>query len=114
MLDFVTKTQHTFNVESTIVQIDDYDFLKKHKILYLVPWIPVDEYNYGSARISNTLAINNGLTFRDTKTSIKETRDWWYSDNLTDERRAKFEQKANSVLVKEKEIIEAWRKKNNI
>ncbi|MFD2528398.1 NAD-dependent epimerase/dehydratase family protein [Polaribacter marinaquae] len=109
MLDFVTKTQHTFNAESTIVQIDDYDFLKKHNVLSLVPWIPVDEYNYGSARVSNTLAIKNGLTFRDTKTSIKETHNWWYSDNLTDERRAKFEQKEDSVLVKEKEIIADWK-----
>lgn len=109
MLDFVTKTKNTFDVESILVQVDDYDFLKKHKVYYLVPWIPIDEYNYGSARISNTFAVKNGLTFRDTKNSIKETHDWWYSDNLTDERRAKFEQKADSVLVREKEIIKAWK-----
>ena len=75
-----------------MVQIDDYDFLKKNKMYYLVPWIMQDEYNYGSARVSNIFSINKGLTFRDSKTSIKETHDWWYSNNLTDERRAKFEQ----------------------
>ena len=114
MLNFVTKTQNTFDVESTLIQIDDYEFLKEHKVYYLVPWIPIDELSYGSARVSNAFSIKNGLTFRETKTSIKETHNWWYSDNLTDERRAKFEQKENSVLMKEKEIIAAWKKKTKI
>ena len=109
MLDFVTKTKDTFNVDNTLVQIDDYDFLMENKIYYLIPWIMQDEYNYGSARVSNNFSIKNGLTFRDPKTSIKETHNWWYSDNLTDERRAKFEPKTNSVLVREKELIEAWK-----
>ena len=108
MMEFVTKTKNTFNVKSTLVQIDDYDFLKKNKMYYLVPWIMQDEYNYGSARVSNVFSINNGLTFRDTKTSIKETHDWWYSNNLTDERRAKFEQNEKTILVREKELIAAW------
>ena len=110
MMQFVNKIKNTFNVENSIVQIDDYDFLKKNKIYYLVPWIISDKYNYGSARINNKFAIKNGLTFRDIKTSIKDTHNWWYSNNLSNERRAKFEQKENSILMKEKEIIEAWRK----
>ena len=114
MLEFVTSTKDTFGVNNTIVQIDDYDFLKKHKVYYLVPWIPIDEYSYGSARINNDFSIKNGLTFRDTKNSIKETHKWWYSGSLTDERRAKFEQKANSVLVKEKEIIKAWKERKKL
>ena len=70
-----------------------------------------DEYNYGSARVSNAYSIKNGLTFRNIKASIKETHSWWYSDKLTNERRAKFEQKANSVLVREKDIVIAWMEK---
>lgn len=114
MMDFVTKTKDTFKANNTIVQIDDYDFLKEQKLFYLIPWIMQDEYNYGSARVSNAYSIKNGLTFRDTKASINETHNWWYSDNLTDERRAKFEQKASSVLIKEKELIALWRKKNSL
>jgi 2'-hydroxyisoflavone reductase len=110
MMDFVTKTQDTFNVKSTLVQIDDTDFLQKNNIFYLIPWIQQDPYNFGSARISNAFSIKSGLTFRDTKTSIKKTHDWWYSDNLTNERRAKFEENATSVLVNEKKIIAEWRK----
>lgn len=109
MLDFVNKTKDTFNVENSIVQIDDYDFLNKHKVFYLVPWIPADKYNYGSAKVSNIFGIKNGLTFRDTKKSIKETHNWWYSNNLTDEKRNKFEKDENSILIREKTIIAAWR-----
>jgi len=49
------------------------------------------------------------MVFRNLKTSIKETHDWWYSDNLTDERRAKFEQRKGSILVSEKELIKKWK-----
>jgi 2'-hydroxyisoflavone reductase len=109
MYDFVNKAKGTFDVENDLVYIDDYDFLKENKIYYIVPWIMQDKYNYGSARINNSLAKENGLVFRDLKTSIKETHDWWYSDNLTDERRAKFEQRKGSILVREKGLIKKWK-----
>jgi len=109
MNDFVNKAKGTFNVKNDFVYIDDYDFLKENKIYYTVPWIMQDEYNYGSARINNSLAKENGLVFRDLKISIKETHDWWYSDNLTDERRAKFEQRKGSILVSEKELLKKWK-----
>lgn len=110
MLAFVNKTKDTFNAENSIIQIDDYNFLKEHNIYYLIPWIMQDEYNYGSARINNQLALKTGLTFRDTKTSIKDTHNWWYSDNLTDKRRAEVETNKASVLVREKELIKLWKK----
>lgn len=109
IFDFVTNAKKAFSTDASIVQIDDYDFLKEHKIYYLVPWIPIDEYTYGSARVNNDFSIKKGLTFRDLKASIKETHDWWYSDNLTDERRDKFEKKKDSILMLEKEIINAWK-----
>jgi 2'-hydroxyisoflavone reductase len=109
MYDFVNKAKGTFDVENDLVYIDDYDFLEENKIYYIIPWIMQDKYNYGSARINNSLAKENGLVFRDLKTSIKETHDWWYSDNLTDERRAKFEQRKGSILVREKELIKKWK-----
>jgi 2'-hydroxyisoflavone reductase len=109
MYDFVDKTKGTFDVKNDFVYIDDYDFLNENKIYYIVPWIMQDKYNYGSVRINNSLAKENGLVFRNLKTSIKETHDWWYSDNLTDERRAKFEQRKGSILVSEKELIKKWK-----
>ena len=110
MMEFVEEAREAFDVESNLINIQDYEFLKEQKIYYLVPWIPAEGKNYGSARISNSKAIANGLTFRDVKTSVKETHDWWYSDALTDERRAEVEENPESVLFREKEILEDWKK----
>ena len=108
MYEFVEEASTAFDAKSTFVKIDDYEFLKSQKVPYLVPWIMPEGNNYGSARASNEKAIAAGLTLRPLKQSMKDTHDWWYSDALTDERRDKFEKKEGSVLVKEKEILEAW------
>ena len=109
MQEFITENKDIFDADNSLVFVDDYQFLQENGVYYIIPWIIQDEYSYGSARINNQHSIANGLTFRDTKTSIRDTYNWWYSDNLTDERRAKFEQKEGSVLMREKQIIEAWK-----
>ncbi len=109
MYDFIAEAKTAFDVESTLVKIDDYDFLKKNEVYYIVPWIMPEGNNIGSALVSNAKAKANGLTFRDLKRTMKDTYDWWYSDALTDERRAKFEKKEGSILMKEKEILDAWK-----
>ena len=53
--------------------------------------------------------MQNGLTIRDLKTSIKETHDWWYSDALTDERRNRLEQNPKSMLLREEEVLKKWK-----
>ena len=68
-----------------------------------------DEKHFGSARISNIKAINNGLTFRNLNTSVKEVYNWWNSDSITQERRDLLEKNQRSVLLREKEIIEKWK-----
>ena len=109
MYAFLEEAKTAFDVESTLVKIDDYAFLKKHDIYYIVPWIMPEGKNKGSALVSITKAKANGLTYRDLKTTMKDTHDWWYSDALTDERRNKFEKKEGSILMREKEILEAWK-----
>ena len=109
MQEFVTENKDIFDADNSLVFVDDYQFLQENGVYYIIPWIIQDEYSYGSARINNQHSIANGLTFRDTKTSIRDTYNWWYSDNLTDKRRAIFEQKEGSVLMREKQIIEAWK-----
>lgn len=111
MMEFVTKTKDIFGVKNSIIQIDDYDFLIKQGIFYIIPWIMPDKMNYGSARINNEFSTKMGLTFRDIKNSIKETYNWWYSDQLTDKRRTEFEQKKSSILVREQEIIKLWKER---
>ncbi|MEZ4920733.1 MAG: NAD-dependent epimerase/dehydratase family protein [Saprospiraceae bacterium] len=106
--EFAAAAGKTFDVPTSFVQIDDYEFLETQKISYLVPWImPVGNNKY-TAGIDNKKAVDAGLNFRDLKTTIKDTYDWWYSDALTDEQRNKYELDPQTVLSREKEILNSW------
>ena len=109
MQEFVSGAAKTFEVEHNFVYVDDYDFLLKNDVYYIVPWIMPDKYNYGSARVNNQKALQNGLTIRNLNTSILETHDWWYSDALTQERRDKMEKNEKTPLFREQEILEKWK-----
>jgi len=111
MQQFVYGAHAAFSAPVSYVNIDDYEFLKKHKVPYLVPWVMPEGKNYGSSLVSNRWAIENGLTYTPLASSVRDIHDWWYSDALTEERRQKFEGKKGSVLLEEKNIIAAWRKK---
>lgn len=110
MIEFVEKARKSFEVESSLTVIDDAQFLKDNGVPYLIPWIMPEGNNYGSSRSSNKKAKKAGLTFRELKVSIEDTHDWWYSKALNDERRNKFEQKPDSILLREKSILENWKK----
>jgi 2'-hydroxyisoflavone reductase len=109
MPEFVAQAKEAFEVNSKLVQIDDYQFLKENGVPYLIPWILPEGNNYGSARVNNQKAVNAGLTFRAIKDSIHETFEWWESDALTEDRRNQFEQTKGSLLQREKAILERWR-----
>ncbi len=106
---FVKEAASAFNVNTNFIYVTDYDFLKAHKVYYIVPWIMQDEYSYGSARVNIDKAKENGLTYRNLKDSVKDMYDWWYSDALTDERRNKFEGNPNTVFAREEEILSKWK-----
>ncbi|MCA6075090.1 NAD-dependent epimerase/dehydratase family protein [Fulvivirga sedimenti] len=108
--DFVQKAAGVFDAESTFVNISDYDFLKANRVTDIVPWIIPIGNNYGSARINNAKGMTNGLTFRKLQDTVADTYEWWYSDALTDEDRIKFEQDPDSVLAREKDLLERWKK----
>lgn len=113
MSEFIDNAKEVFDIESTLINIDDYKFLKENRVPYLIPWLPFEGNNYGSARINNKKGVKNGLTFRDLRDSIKDTYQWWYSDSLTDERRNEFELKPDSILLREKSIIENWQNRKS-
>jgi 2'-hydroxyisoflavone reductase len=109
MYSFVEEAKKAFDVETSFVKIDDYDFLKENNVHYIVPWImPIGKNKY-SAVADNSKAKKNGLTFRPLTDSIKDTYDWWYSDNVTQEQRDKVELNPKSILVREKSILEKWK-----
>mgnify|MGYP000353787534 CR=1 FL=1 len=109
MQEFVSAAAKTFDAKHHFVYVDNYDFLLKNDVYYIVPWIMPDKYNYGSARVNNQKALQNGLTIRNLNTSIQETHDWWYSDALTQERRDKLEKNEKTPFFREQEIIEKWK-----
>lgn len=109
MYTFVTEAQKAFEAESTLVQVDDYDFLKEHQVPYIIPWILPEGDNWGSARVSNAFAINQGLTFRPLTTSLQDIHQWWNSAAITSEQRAAVEQNPKSVLMREADILAAWK-----
>ncbi len=111
MYDFVEEATGAFDVATTFVKIDDYDFLKENKIPHLVPWIMPEENNHASALTNNQKALDNGLTFRPLVQSIKDTYNWWYSDAVTKDQRDKVELDPKSLLMREKEIIVKWKKR---
>jgi len=110
MHDFVVEAATAFDVKSTFVKVDDYEFLKNQNVPYLIPWILPEENNYGSAKVNSDLAIKNGLTYRPLKQSMKDIHSWWYSDAVTEEHRNQFESNPESVLQREAAILEAWKK----
>lgn len=109
MQDFVKEAASAFEVESNLIYVTDYDFLKNNNVYYIVPWIMEDDYSYGSARVNTEASRKNGLVYRDLKNSVKETHDWWYSDAVSNEMRMKFEGNQNTVFAREKEIIDKWK-----
>ena len=106
---FVEEAKEAFEIESSFVKIDDYDFLKENKVHYIVPWIMPTGNNEGSAKINNDKAKENGLSLRPLVDSIKDTYNWWNSDAVSQERRDKFESSTRSVFAREKSIIQKWK-----
>ncbi len=109
MKDFAIEAKASFDIDSNLVFVDDYDFLKKNRLPYLVPWILPEGDNYGSARINNNKAIRAGLSLRKLQDSIREMHAWWISSALTQERRDKFELKTDSLLLREASILDNWK-----
>lgn len=109
MHGFLEEAKTAFNVKTNLIQVDDYDFLKKHNIHYIVPWVLPEGNNLGGAAISNKKGVENGLTYRPLKDTVKDTHDWWYSDALTQEKRDEYELKPNSILLREKDILADWK-----
>jgi nucleoside-diphosphate-sugar epimerase len=109
MAEFAIKAKDAFDIDTNLIQIDDYDFLKSNRVSFIIPWILPDGDYYGSARINGNKAFQAGLTTRPLKETMNDTYDWWKSDALTQERREEFELNPRSVLVREKDVLEKWK-----
>lgn len=106
---FVYGVHAAFNSKASFVMIPDYAFLTKHNILDPVPWImPVGD-NFGSARVNNSFAVDNGLTYTPLADSVKDIHEWWNSDAIMEEQRAKLLMAPATLMQKEPAVIAEWK-----
>lgn len=113
MKDFINKAEKSFDTKHNFIWVDNYDFLVKNNIYFSVPWIPSFGKNYGTARVSNTKAVAKGLTFRPITNTMKDTYNWWMLNELTTELREKYENNPDTLLAKEKDMLEQWKAKSS-
>ncbi|MEL7123577.1 MAG: NAD-dependent epimerase/dehydratase family protein [Bacteroidota bacterium] len=105
---FVHGIHASFNSLVNYIQIDDFEFLKENSIIGIQPWvIQLPEYA-GMSMSNNRKAIAADLQFRPLSETVSATKEWWYSDAVTQERRDNILSGERSFMSREKEILEKW------
>lgn len=112
---FVYGVHAALSSEVSWVMATDYEFLREQRLRFATPWLmPQGDY-YGSARINIERAKAAGLTYRPLARSTWDTLEWWWSDAVTDERRATAwlagPRSFPMTLEREAEIIAAWKRR---
>jgi nucleoside-diphosphate-sugar epimerase len=112
MHQFVHGAHAAFSSAATFVPIADYEFLTTHRIAFAIPWIMPTGGNAGSALVSNERGLANGLSLTPLAQSVRDIHEWWYSDAVTDERRAEMKSGERSLMAREAAIIARWRERD--
>ena len=112
---FVHGIHAGFNSPIKYINIDDLEFLKNNGVIGIQPWVIQLPKYAGMSKSDNSLAIQSGLTFRSLSETVHDTKEWWYSDAVTQERRENILSGERSFYTREKEIIQLWKewKKNS-
>ncbi len=106
---FVHGIHASYTSPVNYIQIDDLAFLKENRIIGIQPWvIQLPEYA-GMSKSDNTKAIEADLRFRPLSETVRATKEWWYSDAVSQERRDKILTGERSFMNREEEILEKWR-----
>ena len=110
---FIHGIHASFNSPVNYIQIDDLDFLKENNIIGIQPWvIQLPEYA-GMSKSDNSKAIDADLRFRPLSETVAATKEWWYSDAVSDERRKNILMGERSFMQREAEILEKWQSWSN-
>ena len=105
---FVHGIHASYNSPVNYIQIDDLAFLRENGIIGIQPWvIQLPEYA-GMSKASNDKAIAAGLEFRPLSETVQDTKAWWYSDAVTQERRDNILTGDRSFMKREKGILAKW------
>ena len=106
---FVHGIHACYNSSVNYIQIDDIQFLQDNGIIGIQPWvIQLPDYA-GMSKSNNSKAINAGLTFRPLSETVNATKEWWYSDAVSQERRDNILTNARSLMIREKDILMKWK-----
>lgn len=106
---FVYGIHASYTSPVNYIQIDDLSFLQENGIIGIQPWvIQLPEYA-GMSKSDNRKAIQAGLQFRPLSETVSATKEWWYSDAVSQERRDNILTGERSFMNREKEILEKWR-----
>jgi 2'-hydroxyisoflavone reductase len=106
---FVHGIHANYNVPINYIQIDDINFLQENGIFAIQPWvIQLPEYA-GMSKTDNRKAVKSGLTFRSLSDTVAATKEWWYSNAVSKERRDNILNGERSFMLREKDILEKWK-----
>jgi len=107
MEEFAYGMRATTSSELSWTWIEDYEFLQEHRLTFAIPWLMPTDDHVGSQRIDVSKAVSSGLTYRPMAVTAMETLDWWFSEAVSDERRAN----PRFILTpeQEQEILAAWK-----
>ena len=105
---FVHGAHAAFNSSADFVTVDDYEFLREHRVGFAVPWIMPVGNNAGSARVSRARAVANGLTYRPLADTVRDFHEWWQSGAVSEERRTQLVSGPRSLMAREADILGAW------
>ena len=101
----------SFNSPINYIQIDDLNFLKEVGLTGIQPWVIQLPKFAGMSKSDNRKAIAAGLTFRPLSETVNATKEWWYSDAVTQERRDNILAGEQSFMQREKDILVKWRER---
>lgn len=99
----------SYNSAVNYIQIDDNQFLQDNGLYAIQPWV-IQLPKYASmSKSDNSKAIASGLTFRTLSETVEATKEWWYSDAVSQERRDTILTKEGSLFNREKDILMKWK-----
>jgi 2'-hydroxyisoflavone reductase len=101
---FLETARAALNANVTFTWVDDYDFLRQHKIFEAIPWAMLAGNDDGMMSIRSDRAIAAGLGFRPLATTVRDTLEWWPSVPAARREKPKFA----ITPEQEKEALAAW------
>jgi 2'-hydroxyisoflavone reductase len=105
--EFLNGLRFCTGADVTYTWVDDYDFLLEHRVYGAVPWILLEGAELGYTSINIDRAKAHGLTFRPLAQTHFDTRDWWLSDAIPQERRDNLQFPLTAE--RELELLELWK-----